>query len=115
MHSSDTTRISSFSGTGFLNLTLMSVVTPKASGIMGSVSMAERAAARLSGSALGGLSAMPDVEGGMAARVQSAVESALGGIELVVPLNVDGMKLGEASIRGINAVTKSAGRVLLNI
>lgn len=86
-----------------------------ADGIMGSVSMAERAAARLSGSALGGLSAMPDVEGGMAARVQSAVESALGGIELVVPLNVDGMKLGEASIRGINAVTKSAGRVLLNI
>ena len=69
----------------------------------------------LGGSALGGLSAMPDVEGGMAARVQSAVESALGGVELVVPLNVDGMKLGEASIRGINAVTKSTGKVLLNI
>lgn len=86
-----------------------------AQGILGTASLAEHAAGRLSGSALGGLSAMPDVESGMAARVQSAVESALGGVQLVIPLNVDGMKLGEASIRGINAVTKSAGKVLLNI
>jgi len=86
-----------------------------ADGILGTVSLAERAADVLGGSALDGLSAMPDAETGMAARVQSAVETALGGVELVVPLNVDGMKLGEASIRGINAVTKSAGKVLLNI
>ena len=86
-----------------------------AEGIMNSVSLAERAAGRLSGSALAGLSALPEVEGGMAAQVQSAVESALGGVNVVIPLNVDGMKLGEASIRGINAVTKSAGKVLLNI
>ena len=50
-----------------------------------------------------------------ASAVQTAVERALGGMQLTVPLNVDGMKLGEASIRGINAVTRSAGRVLLNI
>lgn len=86
-----------------------------ADGILGTVSLAEHAASALGGSALGGLSAMPEVESGMSARIQSAVESALGGVQLVVPLNVDGMKLGEASIRGINAVTKSAGKVLLNI
>ena len=52
---------------------------------------------------------------GVARMIQSAVNSALGGVHLTIPLNVDGMKLGEASIRGINAVTRSAGRVLLNI
>ena len=45
----------------------------------------------------------------------TAVQRALGGVNLTVPLYVDGMKLGEASIRGINAVTRSAGRVLLEI
>ena len=49
------------------------------------------------------------------ASVDAAVQSALGGMEITIPLNVDGMKLGEASIRGINAVTKSAGRLLLTI
>ena len=86
-----------------------------AQGILGSVSLAERAAGSLSHSALDGLSAMPDADAGMSARMQTAVESALGNVQLVVPLHVDGMKLGEASIRGINAVTKSAGKVLLNI
>lgn len=86
-----------------------------AEGILGTVSLAERAAGSLSGSALNGLTAMPEAEAGMDARVRSAVESALGGVQLTVPLVVDGMKLGEASIRGINAVTKSAGKVLLNI
>ena len=52
---------------------------------------------------------------GFARMVQSAVDSALGNVQLTIPLNVDGMKLGEASIRGINAVTRSAGSVLLNI
>ena len=77
--------------------------------------LAERAAGSLSHSALDGLSAMPDADAGMSARMQTAVESALGNVQLVVPLHVDGMKLGEASIRSINAVTKSAGKVLLNI
>ena len=39
----------------------------------------------------------------------------LGGETLTVPLNVEGMRLGEASIRGINAVTRSTGRVLLKL
>ena len=87
-------------------------------GIGGSVAEVERAADALSGAAMDGLSA-PSLEGvsggGTAQSVLTAVERALGGVNVVIPLNVDGMKLGEASIRGINAVTKSAGRVLLNI
>ena len=51
----------------------------------------------------------------MGDTVRAAVEAALGGTELVIPLQVDGMKLGEASIRGINRVTRSAGRLLLEI
>lgn len=53
--------------------------------------------------------------GGMAAAMQRAVQDALGGTNLVVPLHVDGVKLGEASIRGINRVTRSAGRLMLEI
>ena len=45
---------------------------------------------------------------------QSA-EQALENVNLTIPIHVDGMKLGEASIRGINAVTRSAGRLLLNL
>ena len=56
------------------------------------------------------------VSGGVTAQsVQTAVERALGNASLTVPLYVDGMKLGEASIRGINAVTRSAGRILLEL
>jgi len=47
--------------------------------------------------------------------MRSAVDEALGSTSLVIPLNVDGVKLGEASIRGINRVTRAAGRVLLEI
>ena len=51
--------------------------------------------------------------GGIAGTVRAAVSEALGGTNLVIPLNVDGVKLGEASIRGINRATRAAGRVLL--
>lgn len=88
-------------------------------GIGGCVSDVERAAAGLSGAALGGLGGAVPVpsasEGGMNQAVDAAVSRALGGLNLVVPLHVDGIKLGEASIRGINAVTRSAGRVMLEI
>ena len=47
--------------------------------------------------------------------VRGAVQGALGDGNIVVPLYVDGVKLGEAAIRGINRVTRSAGRVLLEI
>ena len=64
--------------------------------------------AALGDGAVGGQKALED-------RVRAAVEEALGGVTLTVPLNVDGMRLGEASIRGINAVTRSTGRVLLKL
>jgi len=90
-----------------------------AGGILNAVPLAADAAGSLGEGALSGLSAIPDVPDGLSGRVQTAVDaavqSALGGVQLTVPLTVDGMKLGEASIRGINAVTKSAGKVLLNI
>ena len=90
-----------------------------AEGIDGSARQVARAAEALGGATMAGLSApaLPEMPaGGEVNRlVESAVERALGGVNVVIPLNVDGMKLGEASIRGINAVTKSAGRVLLNI
>lgn len=54
-------------------------------------------------------------DGGIGAMVSGAVNEALGNTNLVIPLNVDGVKLGEASIRGINRATRAAGRVLLEI
>lgn len=89
-----------------------------AKGIAGSAALVSGAAQGLGASALVGLNAasLPEAASqDVSALVQSAVDRALGGVQLTVPLMVDGMKLGEASIRGINAVTKSAGRVLLNI
>ena len=90
-----------------------------AKGVTGSAQEVAKAAEGLSDAATGGLrlSAMPAMESarGIEQSVQQAVERALGDVQLTIPLNVDGMKLGEASIRGINAVTRSAGRLLLNI
>lgn len=84
-------------------------------GVDGSVSEVARAADALAGAAAGAISA-PALPGEVAGQgAETAVQRALGGMNLTVPLYVDGMKLGEASIRGINAVTRSAGRVLLEI
>ena len=47
--------------------------------------------------------------------VAAALNDALGGTNIVIPLNVDGIKLGEASIRGINRVTRASGRLMLEI
>lgn len=90
-----------------------------AEGIAGSVDNVERASGALSGAAMASLRAS-DVrgiapDGGIEGAVGAAVSRALGGVQLTVPIHVDGMKLGEASIRGINAVTRSAGRLLLDI
>ena len=88
-------------------------------GIDGSVSGVERAAGNLGSAAMSGLEdlSMPDLGGGTFANntARAAVDRMLENVQLTVPIHVDGMKLGEASIRGINAVTKSAGRLLLNI
>ena len=58
---------------------------------------------------------VPLEDGGIGSTVRGAVQGALGDGSIVVPLYVDGVKLGEAAIRGINRVTRSAGRVLLEI
>lgn len=87
-------------------------------GISASISAAERSAAQMSGAAAGMLRIGTDAEldvGGMKETMRSALGEALGGTNLNVTLEVDGMRLGEASIRGINRVTRSAGRVLLEI
>jgi len=90
-------------------------------GVAASVQGAAKSAALLSGSAANALGArsysagIATEEGGISAMMLGAVNKALGNTSLVIPLNVDGVKLGEASIRGINRVTRAAGRVLLEI
>ena len=84
-----------------------------ANGILSTVKMAESGAAALSGAAMRAVRSanIPTEEG----SVGGAVQGALGDGNIVVPLYVDGVKLGEAAIRGINRVTRSAGRVLLEL
>lgn len=91
-----------------------------ADGIRASIRMAEEGAAAISGAAASALAAPAAVHNvqdaaGLGGMVRAAVDEALGGTSIVVPLHVDGMKLGEASIRGINRVTRSAGRLMLEI
>lgn len=88
-----------------------------ARGIQGSVAQVTRAADGLAAAAAFGVNAaLPrTVQDAAPMNIAEAVRAALGDTNITIPLNVDGMKLGEASIRGINAVTRSAGRVLLNI
>lgn len=91
-----------------------------AEGVNASVREAGRSALALSNAGLDALRAgLPDAvpadTGGIASMVQQAVSEALGGVNLVVPLHVDGMKLGQASINGINRVTRSTGRLMLEI
>ena len=91
-----------------------------AGGISGSVHAVEQAAGALSGAASDrlGTSSLPSemaLSEGTPHWIDDAIQRALGGVQLTIPLQVDGIKLGEASIRGINAVTRNAGRILLNL
>lgn len=93
-----------------------------AEGMRASVRLVKDGAAELSGAAFTMLApqavnpaAQIDPGGGLGGMVRSAMGEALGGTSITVPLHVDGVKLGEASIRGINSVTRSAGRVMLEI
>ena len=88
-----------------------------ANGILSTVKMAESGAAALSGAAMRAVRSadVPLEDGGIGSTVRGAVQGALGDGSIVVPLYVDGVKLGEAAIRGINRVTRSVGRVLLEI
>ena len=92
-----------------------------AGGVRDSLRLAEESAAALSGGAAAALEAAPAVgetgsgSEGLTGLVGAAVREALGETQIVIPLHVDGVKLGEASIRGINLVTRSAGRLLLEL
>ena len=87
-----------------------------AQGILGAVARVAAASEGLAGAASGGLSAaLPGEVRGASPLGQSAADAVLDRLNITIPLNVDGIKLGEASIRGINAVTRSAGKLMLNI
>ena len=89
-----------------------------ANGILASAGRASRSASVLADTAVNALNAGNmhiGGESGMAGMMRAAVNEALGATSIVIPLNVDGVKLGEASIRGINRVTRAAGRLMLEI
>lgn len=84
-----------------------------ANGILGAQGDAARAAGALGDAAVRSLrvSELPQSQSAAQADVFKALER----VNLTIPIQVDGMKLGEASIRGINAVTRSAGKLMLNL
>lgn len=89
-----------------------------AGGIAASAHLAAESAAMLSGGAVAALNTgVMGVggESGLGGMVRAAVGDALGNASLTIPLNVDGIKLGEAAIRGINRVTRASGRLMLDI
>ena len=87
-----------------------------AEGIDASLGRVERVSARLAEGASGALGgALPEAVRGAPSVGEAAARAFRESLSITVPLNVDGMKLGEASIRGINAVTRSAGRVTLEL
>lgn len=87
-----------------------------ARGIEGSVGRVAAASASLADAASGSLGgSLPGEVKAAAPLGEAAADAVLDRLDITIPLNVDGFRLGEASIRGINAVTRSAGRVLLEI
>lgn len=87
-------------------------------GIRSSVQTAQNSAAMLAQKAAVQLnpgSVHMNTDSSLHGMVTSALNDALGGTNIVIPLNVDGIKLGEASIRGINRVTRASGRLMLEI
>lgn len=89
-----------------------------ANGISACADMARGSAERLSMSAANVLAEAWPIglgEASLSGMVRAAVDEALGGANIVIPLSVDGMKLGEASIRGINRVTRASGRLMLEM
>ena len=87
-----------------------------ADGIRGADAQVRSAADGLANAAVGGLEATLPREARTAAPAAGGEAAAeIPPLNITIPLSVDGMKLGEASIRGINAVTRSAGRLLLEI
>lgn len=90
-----------------------------AGGVRATLNQVEQSAAALSVGAQGALvrERVPVAAGdeGLASMVGGAVRTAMGQMNIEIPLYVDAIKLGEASIRGINQVTRNTGRVMLEI
>lgn len=91
-----------------------------AEGIEATLNRAEAGASDLAAGASAQLSPGARLSGEIgqssaAREIAEALSAAMGETQLVVPINVDGMKLGEASIRGINRVRASTGRLMLDI
>lgn len=86
-----------------------------AGGIRGAQIDVERAAGSLGNTAANALRRTEVPVSATKADANAAAERALENVNLTIPIHVDGMKLGEASIRGINAVTRSTGRLMLNL
>ena len=89
-----------------------------ADGIRASVQNVQAGAASIANAAALRLNANPPALGpasDLTSMVRAAVSDVLGDTSIVVPLNVDGVRLGEAAIRGINRVTRASGRLMLEI
>ena len=83
-------------------------------GVMDASARASMASNALALSAAGALRASP-LPAERGEGLSEAVERALTGLTVVSPIHVDGVKLGEAAIRGINAVKRATGRQMLDI
>lgn len=83
-------------------------------GVMDAAAQAAMSANALAGTARDALHDAPLPEG-RDAGISDSVYRALSGLTVVAPIQVDGVKLGEAAIRGINAVKRTTGRQMLDI
>lgn len=83
-------------------------------GVLDGQARAAMTAGSLAQAASGAISAapMPQAQDG---ELIAAVERALGNLTVVAPIQVDGVRLGEAAISGINAVRRATGRQMLEI
>ncbi|NLD59231.1 MAG: hypothetical protein GX647_06220 [Clostridiales bacterium] len=83
-------------------------------GVLDASARAAMGSGALALSAADALRAAP-IPDGRGDGLSEAVERALSGMTVVSPIHVDGVKLGEAAIRGINAVKRATGRQMLDI
>ena len=79
-------------------------------GILDGVGRVEQAAVRLSDRSVQSL-ALPQ----LSAAPASSLDQALSRIDITIPLEVDGYRLGVAAIEGINRVSSGAGRAELRL
>lgn len=81
-------------------------------GVSGGTPHVAQAVRRMSTAAVG---ALPSIQHAQGAKSAPDPESSLAGVSLTVPLYIDGYKLGEAAINGINRVSRTTGGVELQL